>query len=145
MFRRKQRALSLTYLFLENGPFLWPYKITKHYRNMGFQQAQGKPKMALLLAKVPFWEGASKGLYYLWYTKLCSAENTIKSKTQLCRNKECQLKKTDIYPKNRRLFPNIQRDVFVWSVVWVFGVFFFFLCAFFCFVKRPKKVIFLQF
>ena len=50
---------SSIYLFLGNGPFLWPFQVTKHYKNRGFSRHRGKPKMALLVAEVPFWEGAS--------------------------------------------------------------------------------------
>ena len=58
--------------------------------------------MALLVAKVPFWEGASKGGFTICDTqKLCSAENTIfivfSAKHSFAKMKECELKKTEIY------------------------------------------------
>ena len=66
------------YLFWENGTFLWPCKITKHYKTRGFSRYRAKPKMALLVSNVPFWEGPSKGGFTICNTqKLCSAENTI--------------------------------------------------------------------
>ena len=40
---------------------LCPFNVTKHYKTRGFSRYRRKPKMALLVAKVPFWEGASKG------------------------------------------------------------------------------------
>ena len=58
---KQKTHFRCNYLFWENGPFLWPFQVTKHYKNRGFSRHRGKPKMALLVAKVPFWEGASKG------------------------------------------------------------------------------------
>ena len=58
--------------------FMWPYQITKDYKNKGLSRNKGKPKMALWVSKVPCWEGASKGGFTICDTrKLCSAENTI--------------------------------------------------------------------
>ena len=62
------------------------YKIGKHnlcsegktIQNRGFSRHRGRYKMALLVAKVPFSEGASKGTVTICDTqKQCSAENTF--------------------------------------------------------------------
>ena len=52
--------------------------------------------MPLLVSKVPFWEGASKGGFTICHThKLCSAENTIlivfSAKRIFAEMKECKL------------------------------------------------------
>ena len=76
-------------LFLESGPFLRPFKVTKHYKNRGFSRHNGKPKMALLVAKVPFWEGASKGVLSVTPEScvlLKASFYSVFSETQLCRN-----------------------------------------------------------
>ena len=57
----KNAQFRCNYLFLENGPFLVPIQSHQTQKNRGFSRHRGKPKMALLVAKVPFWEGASKG------------------------------------------------------------------------------------
>ena len=58
--------------------FLWPYKITKHYKNRGFSRHRGKTKMALLVWKRVLSEGASKRAFPICDAqKLCSAKNTI--------------------------------------------------------------------
>ena len=126
--------------------FLQPHKITKHYKNWGFSRHKGKPKMALLVAKVPFWEGASKGgFYYLWYTKLCSAENTVfivfSAIHSFAEIKECKLKNRN-WPKMEVVCQHAKR-CFFWGGAG--GLLFFRCFLFFCFAKRPKKAIFLQF
>ena len=58
----KKSAYSLQLSVFGKWSFiLCPFKVTKHYNNRGLNRHRGKPKMALLVAKVPFWEGASKG------------------------------------------------------------------------------------
>ena len=56
VFRRCKNSahVPFNYLFWENGPFLCPFKVTKNYKNRGFSRHGGKPKMARLVAKVPF-------------------------------------------------------------------------------------------
>ena len=72
MFRRYKNAhFRCNYLFLENGPFLCPFQVTKHYNNRGFSRHRGKPKMALLVVKVPLWEGAWKGALLFVIPKSC--------------------------------------------------------------------------
>ena len=117
------------------------YKITKHYKNRGFNGHKGKPTMELLVSKVPFWEGASKverGLYYLRYLKavFCWKYNfySVFSK----RMKECNLKQVLCQNANRCFLGLFLFVCFL--VVLFFSVF---LC--FCFVKRAKKAFFLQF
>ena len=69
-------------------PFLCPLKVTKHYKNMGFQQAQGKPKMAFWLQSAILGRGLQWGLYYLWYLKAVFCWRhyfySVFGKTQLC-------------------------------------------------------------
>ena len=66
--------MEKTRIFVDTSLFLWPYKITKHYKHRGFSRHRGKPKMALLVSKVPFWEWAWKGGFTICDTqKLCSA------------------------------------------------------------------------
>ena len=63
---RKSAHFRCNYLFLENVTFFWcPLKVTKHYKNRDFSGHRGKPKMALLVAKVLFWFSIEKGFYYL--------------------------------------------------------------------------------
>ena len=54
------------------------HTISPNTTKIGGQQAQGKHETALLASKVPFWEGASKGIFTICDAhKLCSAENII--------------------------------------------------------------------
>ena len=116
---------------------LWPYKITKHNKNRGFDGQKGKPKMALLVSKVPFWEGASKGACLSVIPKSCVLLKTQQS-TALQTWKSVTWK-TTIY-QNKGLFAKMQRVFFglFFFVFWFCFFFSVFLC--FCFVKRPKTV-----
>ena len=60
--KKQTRIFVATICFWKIVLFLWPFQVTKHYKNRGFSRHRGKPKMALLVAKVPFWEGAPKGV-----------------------------------------------------------------------------------
>ena len=99
--------------------------------------------MALLVAKVPFWEGASKGGFTICDTKkLCSAENTIfivfSAKHSFADMKECNLKKKNL-PKIRGCLPKCKK-VFFGLFFWFFGFVFFFLCVFvLVFCKKAQK------
>ena len=144
--RYKQRAhFRCNYLFLENGPFLCPFKVTKHYKNRGFSRHKGKPQMALLLANVPFWEGGSKGGFTICDTKkLCSAENTIFysvfSKTQLADMKECNLKKTTKFTKNKGLFAKMPKSCcFCQFFCFLVVLSFFPLCFCACVLQKAQK------
>ena len=147
---KKSAHFRCNYLFWENGPFfVCPFKVTKHYKNRGFSRHGGKPKMALLVAKVPFWVFPRKGVYYLWYTKavLCWKHLFIvfSAKHSFVDMKECNLKKNKNLPKIGAVCQNAKR--FFWGMFFLlFGGFVFllplFLCL--CFVKRPQKAIFLQ-
>ena len=103
--------------------------------------------MALLVAKVPFWEGASKGGFTICDTqKLCSAENTIfivfSAKHSFAEIKDCKLRNRNL-PKIGGCLPTCKKALFFFFFL---GGFVFFLCVFVrLFVKRPKKAIFLQF
>ena len=103
--------------------------------------------MALLVAKVPFWEGVSKGVVTICDTqKLCSAENTILScfsKTQFTEIAECKSQKNRNLPNIGGCLPTGKTGVFllVFLVLW----FFCFLCFLLFLEKSPNKVTFLQF
>ena len=99
--------------------------------------------MALLVAKVPFWEGAPKGVLLSVIPKSCVLLKTlfysVFSKTQLCRPERAKQNKTKI----RVVCQNGQR-CFFWSF---FGFWWFcflgfsvFLC--FCFVHNSPKWLF---
>ena len=74
---KKKAHFCCNYLFLGYGPFLRPFQVTKHYKNRGFSRHRGKPKMALLVAEVPFWEGASKGALLSVIPKSCALLKTL--------------------------------------------------------------------
>ena len=94
---KKNAHFRWHHLFLENVSFLWLYQITKHYKNRGFSKHKGKPKMALLVAKVPLWEGASA------IHKSCVLQTPIILRFQqnaaLQKNKSVSWKTTEIYQK----------------------------------------------
>ena len=39
---KKTRIFVCNYLFLENVFFLWPFQVTKHYKNRGFSRHRGE-------------------------------------------------------------------------------------------------------
>ena len=124
--------------------YLWPYQITKHYKNRGFGKHRGKPQMALLVAKVLFWEGALKGVFTIFDTqKLCSAENTIfkmfLAKHSFAEIKECKLKQSRNLSKNWGCLPTCKK---IFCLFWCFG-FSSLFCSFLC-GKSSKKAIFMQ-
>ena len=57
--------------------FLCPFKVTKHYKNRGFSRHRGKPKMALLVAKVPFRVFPRKGVLLSVMPKSCVLLKTL--------------------------------------------------------------------
>ena len=74
--------------------------------------------MALLAAKVPFGEEASKGGFTICDApKLCSAENTIfivlSAMHSFAEIKECKLKKTELYQQWGAVCQYAKRCVFV--------------------------------
>ena len=74
---KEERIFVATICFWKMVLFWCPYKVTKHYKNRGFSRHRGKPKMALLVAKVPFWEGASKGALLSVIPKSCALLKTL--------------------------------------------------------------------
>ena len=73
-----KNAFSLQLSVFEKWSFVWcPFKVTKHYKNRGFSRHGGQPKMALLVAKVPFCEGASKGGLLSVIPKSCALLKTL--------------------------------------------------------------------
>ena len=95
--------------------------------------------MTLLVAKVPFGEGASKGVFTICDTqKLCSAENTlfiVFSAQHSCRNERVQVEETEIY-QNLGLFANMPKVLF--CLLFIFWCFVFF-SLFLFFLEKPKK------
>ena len=125
---RKERAFSLqlsNYLFLENGPFLCPFKVTKHYKNWGFSRHRGKPQMALLVAKVPFCVIPKSCVCWEHFLE-CFQRNT-----DLQTSKSVTRKKTKLYqiPNIRSCLPKCKK-VF-------FGLFFSVFVLLFC--KKAQK------
>ena len=60
---KKRCAFSLQLSVLGKWSFFWcPFKVAKHYKNRGFSRHRGKPKIALLVAKVPFGVFTRKGV-----------------------------------------------------------------------------------
>ena len=76
--KKQTRIFVATICFGKVVFFFWPFQVTKHYKNRGFSRHRGKPQIALLVAKVPFWEGAPKGLLLSVIPKSCVLlKNTI--------------------------------------------------------------------
>ena len=87
--------------------------------------------MALLVAKVPFWEGASKGGFTICGTqKLCSAENSFADM------KECNLKKNKTLPI-RGCLPKCKKVFFGPFLCFLVVCFFCVFVLLFC--KRAQK------
>ena len=118
--KKKVRIFVATICFWKMVLFWCPFKVTKHYKNRGFSGHRGKPKMALLVAKVPFWVFPRKGVYYLWCLKavFCWKHNFYSafSKTQLCRHERMQLEQKQKFTKNRGCLPKCKK-VFLWLVL----------------------------
>ena len=143
--QQKVRIFAATICFWKMVLFLVP--IQSH------QTHRGKPKKSTFGCKSAiFGFSLEKGFYYLWYLKalLCWKHDfySVFSKTQLCRHERMQLEKKQNFTKNRGCLPKCKK-VFFWHVFFflLFGGFVFLLPVFLwlCFVKRPKKAIFLQF
>ena len=98
-------------------------------KNRGFSRHRGKPKMALLVAKLPFWEGAPKGFYYLWFLKavLCC----VFSRTQLCRHERVKLDNNKNLTKIGVVSQNA-KGVFCFGHFFGFGGFVFLVSLCFC-------------
>ena len=76
--KKRTRIFVATICFWKMVLFLWPFQVMKHYKKGVSASTGAKPKMALLVAKVPFWEGGLERGFTICDTyKLCSAENTI--------------------------------------------------------------------
>ena len=109
----KNRAFSLTLSVFGKCHFLYHTKSPNTTKNRGFRNTRKKPKMALLVAKVPVWEGASKRGFTICDTqKLCSAESTIYSvfsKHSFAEVKECKLKQNRNLPKIGGCLPTFKK------------------------------------
>ena len=147
----KKLAFSLTLAVLGKWYFfLWPYELTKHYKNRGFSRRRGKPRMALLVAKVPFWEGVSTGVLISVMHKSCVLLKTpflsVSANHSFAEIKECKLQKRQMYQKLGVVCQHAKRCflfVFLFVVLWLLSL---------CFGsvpflnwKSPRKAILLQF
>ena len=109
--------------------FLWPFQVTKHFKNRGFSRHRGKPKMALLVAKVPFWEGAPKGVLLSVIPKSCALLKTLfpivlSAKHSFADMRECNLKKTKNLPKKGGGLPECKKVFFgSFFEIWWFSFF----------------------
>ena len=75
---QKKCAFSLQLSVFGKRYIFWcPFKVTKHYKNRGFSRHRGKPKMALLVAKVPFWVFPRKGVLLSVIPKSCALLKTL--------------------------------------------------------------------
>ena len=75
---KKKCAFSLQLSVFGKCHFFWcPLKVTKHYKNRGFSGHRGKPKMALLVAKVPFWVFPRKGVLLSVMPESCVSLKTL--------------------------------------------------------------------
>ena len=142
--RSKKCAFSLQLSVFGRWSFFWcPFKVTKHYKKRGFSRHRGKPKMALLVAKVPFWVSLQKGVLLSVIPKSCALLKTlfysVFSKTQLCRHERMQLEKN---PKITKMQKGFLLVCFFCFLV----VLFFVACVFvLVFCKKAQKGYFLQF
>ena len=96
--------------------------------------------MALLVAKLPFWEGASKGALLSVIPKSCFLLKNrffivFSAKHSFAEIKECNLKKQK-FTKNRGCLPTCKKVFFLF--VFCCLVVLFFLCAF-CLDKKKQK------
>ena len=126
---KKVAHFRCNYRFWENGPFLCPFKVTKHYKNRDFP-----------------W-----GFTICDTQNLCSAENTIfivfSAKHSFADMKERNLTKNKNLPKFRGLFAKCKK-VFFFFLVCVFLFFFggFVICCLcFCAFVFVFRVFFVYF
>ena len=75
--KKQTRIFVATICFWKMVPFFWPFQVRKHYKNRGFSRHRGKHKMALSVAKVPFWEGAPKGVLLSVIPTSCALLKTL--------------------------------------------------------------------
>ena len=153
MFGRLKNAhFRCNYLFLENGPFLWPFQVTKHYKNRGFSRHRGKTQSGTFGCKVPFWEGASKGALLSVIPKSYVPQKALYFIVFSAKHSFANMRECNLIKKNKNLtkigggLPECKK-VFFWSPFWFWWFCFSFLCVsvlLFC-SKKPKMVIFLHF
>ena len=123
--RCKRRAFSLTLSVLGKVTFLWPYKLTKHYKNRDFSRHRGNPKWHFWLQKCHFGRGPRKGALLSVIHKSCALLKkhhfySVFSKTQLCRNKRVQVEEKQKFTKMGAVCQHAKICVFLFLV--------FFLC-----------------
>ena len=75
---KKNAHFRCNYLFLEMVLFICGHSKWQNTIKIGVSAGTGvKPKMALLVAKVPFWEGAPKGVLLSVIPKSCALLKTL--------------------------------------------------------------------
>ena len=85
---KQKRAFSLQLSVFGKSSFFCAHSKSPNTTKIGVSAGTwGKPKMALLVAKVPFWEGGSKGALLSVIPKSCALLKTLSysavSETQL--------------------------------------------------------------
>ena len=108
------------------------HKITKECKNRGFSRHRGKPKMAFLVSKMPFWKGASRGGLLSLIHKSCALLKTLflmcfQKKHSLAEIKRSKLKKHK-FTKIGGCLPTCKKVFFVLFVCLLFGGFVFSWC-----------------
>ena len=133
---QKECAFSLQLSVLGKWSFFWcPFKVTKHYKNRGFSRHGGKPKMALLAAKVPFWVFPRNGVLLSVLHKSCALLKTlfysVCSKHSFVDMKNITWKKNKNLPKIGVVCQNAKRFFLGMFFFLLFGGFVFY-CLYFC-------------
>ena len=141
---KKARIFVATICFWTMVLFLCPFKVTKHYRNRGFSRYRRKPKMALLVVKVPFGKGPRKGFTICDTPKLCSAENTLfivfSAKHSFADMNECNTTRKQNITKIGVCLPKCKKVIFFGQCFCFFGGFdFSFLCFCASVCKKAQK------
>ena len=130
----KKRAFPLQRSVFGKWSFFVPIQSHQTLQNQGFSRHREKPQMALLVAKVPFWEGALKGVLLAVLHKSCVPLKThfhsVFSKAQLSGNKRVSVENKKFTKIGKQY-----KEVFFWVCCLGFLVVLFFslcFCAFVC-------------
>ena len=126
--------------------FLWPFKVTKHYKNRGFSRHRGKPKWHFWLQKCHFGKLPRKGVLLSVIPESCVLLKTLK-KRSFADMWECNLTKKQKFSKNRVACQNAKRCFFL-SFFGFGGFVFFSLCfcafAFYTIAQNGYFPVFLE-
>ena len=134
------RIFVATICFWKMVLFWCPFKVTKHYKNRGFSRHRGKPRMALLVAKVPFWVFTRKGVLLSVIPKSCALLKTLFYSVFSKRHERMQLEKNKSVAKNRGCLPKCKKVFFGMFFFCFLVVLFFVACVFvLVFCKKAQK------